>query len=189
VVFSEADELSLQRALLVAPQSTVLVAPETPLDPEFPLVGSCSAQAHLASALYVRGYARDVLPKRYETLSRQLAASPCRVSRLRTAWAGTGEGELPVTGAALREASMAPARFDGDGRGAFCGVPDFVMRIPMVKPTLGTMMVQLGWGIVAYPDWFKLYKVDGGVPDQSRTRVSRNPSRCPSTFGAMGAAS
>lgn len=149
-VMTEADQQSLKRALWVAPASTALLAPTTPLDPRFPLVGRCSAERELASALLLRPWAEPLLPERYRQLGDQLAQSPCRLRRLRAAWQTTGEGELPLSGAALCDATAG---------GGSCDVPDFVTRLPFVRPAVGAVLVS-----TATTDWFRLYDGDGGAP-------------------------
>ena len=147
-VVTEDERQSLKRALWVATHSTSLIAPIKPLDAQFPLVGRCSAQRELALALYVRPFASSVLKEKYESFDRQLAASPCRVRRLRKAWATTGEGELPLSGKAFCESTGAPA--------SSCDVPDFVTRLPLVRPAVGSVLAA-----TASIDPFRLYKDAG----------------------------
>lgn len=143
---TEDETASLKRALWVATHSTSLVAPLKPLDPQFPLVGRCSAQHELTLALYVRPWASSVLPDKYRAFDEQLATSSCRLRRLRKAWATTGEGELAVSGKAVCEATAS----------ASCDVPDIVARLPLVRPAVGSVL-----GAAASIDPFRLYKDAG----------------------------
>lgn len=143
---TEDETQSLRRALWVATHSTSLIAPLKPLDSQFPLVGRCSAQRELALALFARPWASSVLQDKYRTFDEQLAASPCRLRRLRRAWATTGEGELPLNGTALCFAKGYEV----------CHVPDILAHLPLVRPTVGSILAA-----TASTDPFRLYKDAG----------------------------
>ncbi|MCA2981481.1 MAG: hypothetical protein INH41_16435 [Myxococcaceae bacterium] len=91
---TEEDVASLRRTLMASLHATSLVAPAEPLDPAFPLVARCAALDRLREALFIRPFARVVLPERYAALGKALDGSDCRLRRLRRAWATPGEGEL-----------------------------------------------------------------------------------------------
>lgn len=148
---TEEDRRSLKAALWAAPHSTSLLSPDEPLDPAFPLIGRCAALNELAVALYIRPYATTVLENRYQTFTKMLAASDCRLRRLRRAWAGSGEGELPLNGQAFCQAS-------GGSGGVVCDAPDFAVKLPFVRPAIGAVLAS-----TATPDWLKFYR-PGGAP-------------------------
>lgn len=151
VVPTEQERLSLKRALWAAPHATSILSPDEPLDPAFPLVGRCAALGELAVSLYIRPFASAVVPGRYATVTRMLDESDCRLTRLRKAWAASGEGELPLSGQAFCKSGVA-----GSG-GVVCDAPDFAVRLPFIRPAIGAILAS-----TATPDWLRLYR-DGGT--------------------------
>lgn len=149
-VRSAEDTESLKRTLWAAPHATSLLSPDEPLAPDFPMVGRCAALNELAIALYVRPWATAALPSRYETLTRMLETSDCRLRRLRHAWATSGEGELSLSSQAFCQTSGTS--------GGICDAPDFWVRLPLVRPAIGSMLAAS-----STPDWFKRYH-DAGTP-------------------------
>lgn len=108
---------------------------------------TCGAMRELTVALYIRPYARQFIPERYRQLDAILEASPCRLRRLRAAWARHGEGE----------AEDATALCTAD-ENLLCGGSQLVLRLPLAKAAIGAKLVVLG-----EVDWFKSYR-DAGVP-------------------------
>ncbi len=111
---------------------------------------TCGAMRELGAALFVRPMSRHFVPERYRQLDAILQASPCRLRRLRAAWASeNGEGELP-------QASALCAADHDDG--LLCGASSAVLRLPLAKAAVGSRLVGL-----AEVDWYRLYR-DAGVP-------------------------
>lgn len=143
---SEEDTRSLKRTLWAVPHATSLLAPNEPLDPAFPMVGRCAALAELSVPLFLRPFAGPVLPARYATFTTMLNESDCRLRRLRAAWATTGEGEVPLSGDVY-------CRTTRSSTAAICDTPDFVVRLPFIRPAIGAALAS-----TAAPDWLEHYR-------------------------------
>lgn len=148
-VFSEEEVRSLRATLWVSTSASSLLGSPAGIAPDFPLVGECAAQFELAGALTLRQYVKPVLPERYRELEEALQKSPCRVTRLRAAWATSGVGELPLGGAAFCESSIVSTETS-------CHVPDVVVHLPFVRQAVGARLLTIGG-----TDWFKFYRPEG----------------------------
>ncbi len=142
---SEADQLALKRLFWVAPLPYGLFVDDA-FSELRPVVGVCAGlHEGLGLALYLRQYQGDPMRERYEALAAALAASQCRLRRLRGAWAGTlPSDQLEPHGSALCRALT-------EGQDEDCPM-GYAAWLPYVKAYLGNTLVML-----ATPSWLKPY--------------------------------
>jgi hypothetical protein len=111
-----------------------------------PKVGACAAlKEGLGSAHFLRNYLEPELPERFAELERQLAASPCRLVRLRRAWTNRESAtQLPATSRAFCVANP-----ESD----LCEGPELPLAlVPFSRSFIANTLLA-----IATPNWFRQY--------------------------------
>lgn len=142
-VLSEEESKSLRRVLWASGARSSVLGATHPAP-----VLTCGGLRELTSALYLRPLARHFIPERYRELDAELERAPCRLRRLRAAWASASEGQV----------DEAQALCSGGAGDPLCGRSTLVLRLPLARAAVGAQLVTL-----ASTDWYRDYR-DAGVP-------------------------
>lgn len=125
---------ALKRVLFAALSQHSLTSSTTATAHRFP-IGTCAAlREGLGGALYFSAFARDEYAERYVELGDALRASPCRLRRLRLAWANPTPSTAAMLNTVCVDEELRPR---GD-----CAVPDAALGLPGVRGFLtNTLLV------------------------------------------------
>jgi hypothetical protein len=140
---SSAQTEALKRVLLAALSQHTLLSSTSMTAHRFP-VGTCAALSEgLGGALYFSNFARDEFAQRYVELGDALRTSPCRLRRLRAAWANPS----PTTAVVLNSVCV-----DEDMQATGDCSADAALGAPGVRSFLTNTLL-----MISTPDTLKSY--------------------------------